>query len=279
MAFLSRLFNRGDLPAGREEAHRQGMRDARQHPLGEFTDPEFQPAYVTELRARARERITEVDRRLAVARTGLLERAVGARETILRELGRSDARPSEYVNGSVPGDPPDGAEADPFISIGEARRRRAEARWRAVVEAADGKVQQARARIEQLSQEWESALIERDHEVEAVHARTEQLIAAYKGGVMRAHPRKEEIPSLWKGEVIAMDATGGTPSAVSGREEIGRILREVEERIEVWRAEVLPRELPAGEPPHRPRLAPGPETPPPPSDHEEPLPGDEEEDL
>ncbi|MFC4113007.1 hypothetical protein [Nonomuraea zeae] len=217
---------------------------------------------MTEIRARAREQVTEVDRRLATARTALLERALGAREVILRELGRSDTRPEPAAasanghaatahDGSEPEpDRPRGPReeerppVDPFISIAEARVRRAEARRRAVVEEANANVQRARARIEHLTQEWESALIDRDHEVEAVHARAEQLIAAYKSGVLKAHPRKEEIPSLWKGEVIAVDATRGTPAAVSGREEIGRILREVEERIEVWHAEVLPRELP-----------------------------------
>jgi hypothetical protein len=261
MAFLSRLFKRGDPQAEREEARRQGMRDARRHPLGEFTDPDYQPAYVTEIRARAREQITDVDRRLAAARTALLERAVGAREVILRELGRSDTRPEPrptHVNGHASGD------EDAFISIAEARARRVEARRRAVVEEANANVQQARARIEQLSQEWESALIERDHEVEAVHARAEQLIAAYKGGVLEAHPRREEIPSLWKGEVIAMEANGDTPAAISGREEIGRILREVEGRIEVWQAEVMPRELPAES---RRQLGPAPFTSDPPDDH------------
>ncbi|GAA3531900.1 hypothetical protein GCM10022419_008620 [Nonomuraea rosea] len=244
MAFLSRLFKRGDPPAEREEARRRGMRDAREHPLGEFTDPEFQPSYVTELRARAREQVTEVDRRLAAARTALLDRALGAREIILRELGRSDTRPepAAYTNGHS-ASAPDAAPPDPFISIAEARTRRAEARRRVVVEEANASVQRARARIEHLTQEWESALIERDHEVEAVHARAEQLIAAYKSGVLKAHPRKEEIPSLWKGEVIAVNATGDSPAAISGRQEIGRILREVEDRIEVWHAEVLPREL------------------------------------
>ncbi|MEV0382563.1 hypothetical protein [Nonomuraea sp. NPDC050643] len=277
MAFLSRLFKRGDPLAEREEARRQGMRDARQHPLGEFTDPEFQPSYVTEIRARAREQVTEVDRRLAATRTTLLERALGEREVILRELGRSDTRPEPHphANGHAPllphdtthpwpdpatdGTAPHGSTAagpeqrDPFISIAEARARRAEARRRAVVEESNAGIQRARARIEHLTQEWESALIERDHEVEAVHARAEQLIAAYKGGVLRAHPRKEEVPSLWKGEVIAMDATGGTSTAISGREEIGRILREVEDRIEVWHAEVMPRELPTT---HHPQLTP-----------------------
>jgi hypothetical protein len=290
MAFLSRLFKRGDPPAEREEARRRGMRDAREHPLGEFTDPEFQPSYVTELRARAREQVTEVDRRLAAARTALLERALGAREIILRELGRSDTRPepAAYTNGhstpapdTAPPDPPPGQPpgswgskqetarprdrrdevrqppSDPFISIAEARTRRAEARRRVVVEEANANVQRARAHIEHLTQEWESALIERDHEVEAVHARAEQLIAAYKSGVLKAHPRKEEIPSLWKGEVIAVNATGDSPAAISGRQEIGRILREVEDRIEVWHAEVLPRELPRELPrdPHAGRSA------------------------
>ncbi|TDD21313.1 hypothetical protein [Nonomuraea diastatica] len=306
MAFLSRLFKRGDPLAEREEARRQGMRDARRHPLGEFTDPEFQPAYVTEIRARAREQITEVDRRLAATRTALMERALGEREVILRELGRSDTLPppSTSPNGHAPAPPepgpgaaPDtgpnttpenhpgatpearqdaesgqapvqqaaGADAaatwavgarerDPFISIAEARALRAEARRRAVVEEANAGVQRARARIEHLTQEWDSALIQRDHEVEAVQARAEQLIAAYKSGVLRAHPRKEEVPSLWKGEIIAMDATAGNPTAVSGRQEIGRILREVENRIEVWHAEVLPRELPGGS---RRQLSPG----------------------
>lgn len=257
MAFLSRLFKRGDPLADREEARRQGMRDARQHPLGEFTDPEFQPAYVTEIRARAREQITEVDRRLAATRTALLERAAGAREEILRELGRSDTRPEPPppANGHEPAAGLDERPVDAFISIAEARARRAEARRRGVVEEADAKVQRARALIEHLTQEWESALTDRDHEVEAVHARAEQLIAAYKGGVLRAHPRKEEVPSLWKGEVIATEPTGDTATALSGREEIGRILREVEDRIEVWRAEVLARELPSE---HRRQLSPGP---------------------
>ncbi|MEW9548046.1 hypothetical protein [Nonomuraea sp. NPDC050783] len=252
MAFLSRLFKRdsrllaGDaravMPDGpraeREEARRRGMRDARLHPLGEFTDPEFQPAYVTEVRARAREQVTGIDRRLAATRTSLLERVVEAREQILRELSRGGTRPEPPAPGGH-------RPADGFISIEEARARRAEARRRALVEEADAGAQRARARIEQLRQEWESALIEREHEVEAVYARAEQLIAAYKGGVLEAHPRKEEIPSLWKGEVVAMEATGGTALGMSGREEIGRILREAEERIEVWRAEVMPRELPA----------------------------------
>ncbi|WP_433510988.1 hypothetical protein ACQP2T_45085 [Nonomuraea sp. CA-143628] len=293
MAFWSRLFKwgAGDPLAEREDARRQGMRDARQHPLGEFTDPEFQPSYVTEVRALARERITEVDRRLAATRTALLERAVGARETILRELGRSDLRPDGgYGNGSAPrsgsasasgaasgqgsgsgsgsiaragagvegaGAAGDSAAAsadvsarasagaeDAFISIAEARRRRGEARRRVVLQEASDTVHRARAQIERLTQEWESALIERNHAVETVHARAEQLIAAYRGGVMRAHPRKEEIPSLWKGEVIAMDSSGGSAAAVSGREEIGRIMEEVEARIEVWHAEVVPRTLP-----------------------------------
>ncbi|SEF71250.1 hypothetical protein SAMN05444920_101441 [Nonomuraea solani] len=307
MAFLSRLFKRGDPLAEREEARRRGMRDARRHPLGEFTDPEFQPSYVTEIRALAREQVTEVDRRLAATRTALLERALGEREVILRELARSDTRPDPQphtspppytspgppphtsphtpgqassdppaptggarpgspphassgsppltssgspplTNGQAPVPPDDGVSPppvmDPFISIAEARARRAEARRRVVVEESNAGMQRARARIEHLTQEWESALIERDHEVEAVHARAEQLVAAYKSGVLRAHPRKEEVPALWKGEVIAMDATGGTSTAISGREEIGRILREVEDRIEVWHAEVLPRALP-----------------------------------
>ncbi|MGW4956934.1 hypothetical protein ACWEPL_06860 [Nonomuraea sp. NPDC004186] len=246
MAFLSRLFKRGDPPAEREEARRRGMRDAREHPLGEFTDPEFQPAYVTEVRALAREQVTEVDRRLAATRTAILERALGAREVILQELARSDTHPEPALANGHVSDEVDEQQPDAFISIAEARARRAEARRRAVVEEANVGVQRARARIEHLTQEWESALIERDHEVEAVHARAEQLIAAYKGGVLGAHPRREEIPSLWKGEVIAMGATGETVTAVSGREEIARILREVEDRIEVWHAEVMPRELPGG---------------------------------
>ncbi|HEX4815799.1 MAG TPA: hypothetical protein VFV66_23895 [Nonomuraea sp.] len=280
MAFLSRLFKRGDPLAEREEARRRGMRDARRHPLGEFTDPEFQPAYVTEIRARARERITEVDRRLATRRAELLGRALGAREAILRELGRSDTRPQAFPqpfpqpfaeplrepfpqsNGHGGGASGLGAESgvggepDGFISIAEARARRAEARRRVLVEEATAGVQRARAAIEHLTQEWESALVERDHEVEAVHAQAEQLIAAYKSGVLEAHPRREEIPSLWKGEVIAVEPTGETATAVSGREEIGRILREVEGRIEVWHAEVLPRELP---PDDRRQLIPAPE--------------------
>ncbi|MFI6734618.1 hypothetical protein ACIBI9_16945 [Nonomuraea sp. NPDC050451] len=268
MAFLSRLFKRRDPPAEREEARRRGMRDAREHPLGEFTDPEFQPSYVTEIRALAREQVTEVDRRLAATRTAILERALGAREVILRELARSDTRPEPApANGHVPDE--DGEQPpDAFISIAEARARRAEARRRAVVEEANAGVQRARARIEHLTQEWESALIERDHEVEAVHARAEQLIAAYKGGVLRAHPRREEIPSLWKGEVIAMGATGETATAISGREEIARILREVENRIEVWHAEVMPRELPGGT--RRPLSPPPPADPAVPEDRDAP---------
>ncbi|WP_336204669.1 hypothetical protein [Nonomuraea sp. LPB2021202275-12-8] len=276
MAFLSRLFRRSDPPAEREEARRRGMRDARRHPLNEFTDPKYQPSYVSEVRARTREQITEVDRELAARRTALLERALGARQTIMRELGRSDLRPDPHANGHAtppdadlrppPADagswpaaagegphagtaagtappPSSGAPEDPFISIAEARWRRSEARRQQVLEEAGETVLRARAHIEQLAQEWESALIERNHAVEALHARAEQVIAAYRSGVMRAHPRREEIPSLWKGEVIAMDSTGDSPAGVSGREEMGRILHEVEERIEVWHAEVRPMQL------------------------------------
>lgn len=302
MAFLSRLFRRSDPPTEREEARKQGMRDARRHPLNEFTDPDRQPAYVTEVRARAREQITEVDRELGARRTALLERALGAQQTIMRELGRPDLRPTSPANGRLrPATDPEpllpqgftstpdtgpgpssepspasglssesglasgpvretaashaGGGDDPFISIAEARWRRAEARRRQEVKEAGETVLEARARLEQLAQEWESALIERDHAVEALHARAEQLIAAYRSGVMRSHPRREEIPSLWKGEVIAMNATGDTPAGVSGREQLGRILHEVEERIEVWRAEVL------REPAVRsgPRLSPAPQ--------------------
>ncbi|MFI7451359.1 hypothetical protein ACIBQX_27945 [Nonomuraea sp. NPDC049714] len=268
MAFLSRLFRRSDLLTEREEARKQGMRDARRHPLNEFTDPDHQPAYVTEVRARARERITEVDRELAARRTALLERALGAQQTIMRELSRPDLHPDPHTNGHPPSGPdaspsgpgphhepgrashpapeapPADAEggADPFISIAEARWRRAEARRRQELKQAGETVLQARAHLERLAQEWESALIERDHAVEGLHARAELLIAAYRSGVLRSHPRREEVPSLWKGEVVAMNSTGDTPAGVSGREEMGRILHEVEERIEVWHAEVLPRE-------------------------------------
>ncbi len=244
MAFLSRLFKRDARtltrdgpPAEREEARRQGVRDARLHPLSEFTDPEFQPAYVTGVRALAREQVAEIDRRLATVRTALLEQAVEARERIMGELGHGGTRPEPHP-------PVERRTAEGFITLEEARARRAEARRRQAAEEAHVRAQRERARVERLQQEWESALMDREHQVEAVHARTEQLIAAYKAGVLEAHPRKEEIPSLWKGEVIAAEPTGGTALGASGREEIGRIRREIEERIEAWHAEVLPRELP-----------------------------------
>ncbi|WP_219462347.1 hypothetical protein [Nonomuraea rhizosphaerae] len=244
MAFLSRLFKRDDPLAEREEAHRQGMRDAREHPLGEFTDPGFQPAYVSEVRARERERVTETDLRLAAKRQELLERALGEQETILRELARADLRPppppsspspSPHVNGAGPA-----PAEDAFISIAEARRRRAEARRQDELRRSADEVHQARARLQRIAQEWESAVIERNHAVEAENARSQRLIAAYRGGVMRTHPRKEEIPSLWKGEVVAMDSSAESAAAISGRGEIVRIMEEVETRIEVWHAEVGP---------------------------------------
>ncbi|MEU6999335.1 hypothetical protein [Nonomuraea sp. NPDC046570] len=254
MAFWSRLFKRGadDPGAEREQAHRQGMRDARQHALREFTDPEFQPVYLSEVRARARERIAHVDLELAATRTELLKRASEARETILRETGRADLRSAPPEDPSPNGHRPDGA--DPFISVAESRRRREDRRRHAALREASDTVQRARAHIEQLSQEWGSALLARDHTVEAVHAWAEQLIAAYRGGVMRAHPRREEIPSLWKSEVTAMDSTLETPTALSGRRELEGLLDDVEHRIEMWHADVhrLTRpearpELPAGE--------------------------------
>ena len=124
MAFLSRLFNRGPdaFQAAREQAYRQGMRDARQHALREFTDPDFQPVYVSEIRAGSRERIAHLDMELAATRTELLRRAGEARETILRETGRADLygepAPSAAQNGHHAAGP------DPFISVAEARLRR-----------------------------------------------------------------------------------------------------------------------------------------------------------
>lgn len=302
MAFLSRLFKRGDPPAEREEARRQGMRDARRHPLTTFTDPESRPPFVAEVRARAREQIAEAGRRLAARRGELLDQSLAAREAILLELSRTDLLPQPPPNGH-PGPPadsyppdsgpsPDSAgpyggslaraagsygdrggrpaapyEEDAFISIAEARWRRGEARRREAVRESQESVQRAGARIGQYAQEWENALVEHDHEVEAVHARAEQIIAAYRSGVMETHPRREEIPPLWQGEVIAMEPTGETRLGISGRDELGRILREVEARVADWHTKVLPHELPPAlrlppiEPPRRTQ------SPQPPADH------------
>ncbi|MFG1943722.1 hypothetical protein [Nonomuraea sp. NPDC048826] len=297
MAFLSRLFKRGDPLAEREEARRQGMRDARRHPLTTFTDPEGRPAFVAEVRAHAREQITEAGRRLAARRGELLERALAAQAAIHLELSRTDLLPHPPPNGHPPPShagpggrsgspadtggrsgspsdlaeqsrpatgpgqdhPPTGAgeqsfpagqppspfdEENPFISIAEARWRREEARRREAVRESQESVQRAGARIEQYAHEWENALIEHDHEVAAVHARAEQLIAAYRSGVMETHPRREEIPPLWQGEVIAVEPTADTRLGISGREELGRIRREVAARVEAWHTQVLPHELP-----------------------------------
>lgn len=236
MAFWSRLFTRGTNE--RDAAYRQGARDARQHPLGEFTDPESQPAYVSELRARARQRVAEIDGGLVARRTALLCQAAEARESILRELSRPGLDP---VNGHHP--PPATAGEDAFISIAEARRRREERRRQDVVRTAGDTVQRARTRIEQLSQEWQSALAEREHAVAAAQAEADVLIAAYRSGVMSAHPRREELPPLWKGEVAA---TAQPPAMTEGTQELGRILQDVEHRIELWHHQVRPA-LPAPE--------------------------------
>src|SRR5437868_843571 len=227
MAFLSRLFNRGPdaFQAAREQAYRQGMRDARQHALREFTDPDFQPVYVSEIRAGSRERIAHLDMELAATRTELLRRAGEARETILRETGRADLygepAPSAAQNGHHAAGP------DPFISVAEARLRRELRRRHTAMREANDTVRSAQSLIEQLTQAWESAMLTRDNAVQAVHARAEQLIAAYRGGVMRAHPRREEIPSLWKGEVSSMESGLDLPAACSGRRELVSILDDV----------------------------------------------------
>ncbi|MEV4163680.1 hypothetical protein [Nonomuraea dietziae] len=291
MAFLSRLFKRGsgdplaERDRERDDAHRQGLKDARELPLPHFTDPDCEPAFLSEVRARARERIARVDQGLAARRTDLLRQVSEARETVFRETGRADlypeARPdarevrpdarevrpdarevrpdAREVRGS-PGTSPNGraasaapateesaspapagtagAEEDPFISIAEARWRRAErARESALREASD-RIHRARSRIEQLAREWDGVLVERNHEVEAVHAWAQQVIAAYRRGVMGAHPRREEIPSLWKGEVVAMDSSAEGVTSLSSREEIGGLLEEVEHRIEIWHSQV-----------------------------------------
>ncbi|MEU7897604.1 hypothetical protein AB0B45_32695 [Nonomuraea sp. NPDC049152] len=313
MAFLSRLFKRGsgdplaERDREREEAHRQGSRDAREHPLRHFTDPDCQPAFLFEVRSRARERIARVDQEVAARRTDLLREVSLARETVFRETGRADLYPGVSPNGwaaggrafeggrpgaegdhAGPGGDPGaggvgrsatgvgrsaadggggtsrdggrvgGAEEDPFISIAEARWRRAERARREALREASDRIHGARSRIEQLAREWDGMLVERNHEVEAIHAWAQQVIAAYRRGVMGAHPRREEIPSLWKGEVVAMDSVGDGVTAVSSREEIGGLLEEVEHRIEIWHSEVrgvgeLPRgrgwrELPPGAP-------------------------------
>ncbi|MEU4542975.1 hypothetical protein [Nonomuraea dietziae] len=271
MAFLSRLFKRGsgdplaERDRERDDAHRQGLKDARELPLPHFTDPDCEPAFLSEVRARARERIARVDQGLSARRTDLLRQVGEARETVFRETGRVDlypeARPgAREVRGSPEASPngraasaapateeesgsptpagTPGAEEDPFISITEARWRRAErARESALREASD-RIHRARSRIEQLAREWDGVLVERNHEVEAVHAWAQQVIAAYRRGVMGAHPRREEIPSLWKGEVVAMDSSAEGVTSLSSREEIGGLLEEVEHRIEIWHSEV-----------------------------------------
>lgn len=255
MAFLSRLFKRGDPLAEREEARRQGMRDARRHPLTTFTDPGSRPAFVAEVRAHAREQITEAGRRLAALRGELLERAMAAREEILLELDRTDLLPQPPPEGDAAPERSTGEDA--FISIAEARWRREEARRREAVRRSQENVQRAGARISQCAQEWENALIEHDHEVAAVHARAEQLIAAYRSGVMETHPRREEIPPLWQGEVIAVEPTADSRLGISGREEMRRLVREIDHRVTEWRTRVLPPGLPASS--ARPHLPPGPE--------------------
>ncbi|MFI6294414.1 hypothetical protein ACIBEJ_22680 [Nonomuraea sp. NPDC050790] len=244
MAFLARLFRRSTgLDQEREDAHQQGVRDARQHALHEFTDPDCQPAYLGEVRAMARERIARLDRELADVRTGLLREAGAARQAVLR-----------MTVGGAPPAPPNGTRAangrgdDEFITIAEARRRRAERRRAAEVEDAAEQVYAARAEMERLAREWDGAVLRRNHDVEQVHAWAQRMIAAYRSGVMRAHPRREEIPPLWKGEVTAMD----TAAPVAGDEELGGLLEEVERRVELWQAEVTGRhELPTT---HTPEL-------------------------
>ncbi|MEV2265081.1 hypothetical protein [Nonomuraea africana] len=301
MAFLSRLFKRGsgdplaERDRERDDAHRQGLKDARELPLPHFTDPDCEPAFLSEVRARARERIARVDQGLAARRTDLLREVSEARETVFRETGRADLYP-EARPGAARGSPeaapngrpapapfpaagarpdvplpagtagahpsaslpdagttgahpstslPDagtagggGGEGDPFISIAEARWRRAERAREAALREASDRVHRARARIEQLAREWDGVLVERNHEVEAVHAWAQQVIAAYRRGVMAAHPRREEIPSLWKGEVVAMDSVGDGITSAAAREELGGLLEEVEHRIEIWHSEV-----------------------------------------
>lgn len=236
MGLWSRLFRRGDGDphADRErelrEAHRQGVRDARSHALGEFTDQDVQPAYVSAVRAWAKEQIALLDQRLEETRTELARAAGDAHEVITRET----ARPDLAVLPAVP--PSDDSEEDAFISIGESRRRRAAKERREASRAAGDAVLRARARIDRLKQDWDSVLVGRNHAVDAIHARAEQRIAAYRAGVMQAHPRREEVAALWKGEVVAMDSTMDSPAAVAGRESFGRLLGDADHRIEVWRA-------------------------------------------
>jgi hypothetical protein len=80
----------------------------------------------------------------------LLERALRVREAILLELGRNDTRSLPPVNGHT-------GEAGAFISIEEARRRRAEARRRALVEEANADVQRARTGRPLLEGFWKEA--------------------------------------------------------------------------------------------------------------------------
>lgn len=241
MAFWSRLFKRGDGDphADRErelrKAHRQGVRDARSHALGEFTDPDVQPAYVSAVRAWAKEEIARLDQRLEATRTELAQAAGDAHEIVVRETARS-----ELLTPSAPRVDSENLEGPPaedaFISIGESRLRRATRERLGALHAADDAVQRARARIERLAQEWDSVQVGRNHAVDAIHARAEQRIAAYRAGVMQAHPRKEEIAALWKGEVVAMDSTMDSPAAVAGREGFGRLLGDADRRIEGWSA-------------------------------------------
>ncbi|MFI6498350.1 hypothetical protein [Nonomuraea typhae] len=229
MAFLSRLFRRETGPdREREQAHAQGMRDARQHALHQFTDPDCQPAYLGELRAMARERIARLDRELAGVRTALLRQAGTARQAVLEVTLQEELTQNGSANGQAAP-----AGEDGFISIAEARRRRAERRRAEAVRAAVQQVHEARAQVERLAREWDGAVLRRNHDVEEVHAWAQRMIAAYRSGVMRAHPRREEIPPLWKGEVIAMDT-----AAVTSGEEMGRLLDEVEHRVERWQATV-----------------------------------------
>lgn len=200
-----------------------------------------------------------MDQRLAAVRGEMLREAGEARQEILRvtlesgvslAAGRSFGTHGAggYGSGSGSGSNGDRAGGEPgsgghsgtaqdgdaFISIAEARRRRAAGRREAAVREAAEVLRLARGRIERVAREWDGAMMARDHAVEEINAWAQQLVAAYRSGVMRAHPRREEIPALWKGEVVVMD----TASSLAGAEEIGRLLVDVEQRVEVWRVAV-----------------------------------------
>lgn len=253
MGFLSRLRRSHrnvphsvDLPREqtadeRAEEERQaridGRRDARKLPPQEFLDPAQPPPWVRRRRARADEKIAEVEEN--VTRRGVeIAKEIATAQSLIEHYNDFLANGSPHQHNS-PGENKPHADEESFVSFAEAQANRERRKKDKIQQdhafkaaSASEEVRRAKAALAHLLARWDGVRDERDRQVLAISRRTDQLISCYREGVVEKHPRRGEVPR-WAGDEFSPEETLTAlkelpPSGKRFQQEIQRAQAEIE---------------------------------------------------